>query len=103
MYKFVLKLKIENSLKKYTSNHRTSSHRYIWIITTSQISPKQHFSLKHELPSVNYTIHINLIRTKFSLKQEIIIFMGYCFFKLQRAFINKTLLSLETNGILRKH
>ena len=64
---------------------------------------KATFLLKHELPSLNYTIHINLIRTKFSLKQEIIIFMGYCFFKLQRAFINKTLLSLETNGILRKH
>ena len=102
LYKFVLKLRIENPLKKYTPSHPTSSRRYIWIITTSQISPKQHFLLKHELSSLNYTIHINLIRTKFSLKQETIIFMGCSFFKLQRAFINKTLLSLETNGILRK-
>ena len=84
-------------------NHPTTSRRYIWIIKTSQISPKQHFLLKHELSSLNYTMHIILIWTKFTLKQEIIIFMGCCFFKLQRAFINKTLLSLKTNGILRKY
>ena len=29
---------------------------------------KATFLLKHELSSLNYTIHINLIRTKFSLK-----------------------------------
>ena len=84
-------------------NHPTTSRRYIWIIKTSQISPKQHFLLKHELSSLNYTMHIILIWTKFTLKQEIIIFMGCCFFKLQRAFINKTLLSLKTNEMLRKY
>ena len=55
-------------------NHPTTSR---WIIKTSQISPKQYFLLKHKSSSLNYTMHIILIWTKFTLKQEIIIFIVF--------------------------